>query len=64
MLLGNKKGNGHEFVGNKRGAMTQLGMKGKTMSTLKIKRTTRSRRKGERITFRKIVNKFYYPQSV
>ena len=37
MLLGNKKGNGHEYLGNKKGTAGQFGMKKKNMSTLKPK---------------------------
>ena len=35
MLLGSKKGSGHVILGNKKGPMMRLGMKGKTLSMLK-----------------------------
>ena len=35
MFLGNKRVDGHQIFGNKRGLMVQLGMKEKTMSMLK-----------------------------
>ena len=35
MFLGSKKGSGHVILGNKKGQMMRLGMKGKTLSMLK-----------------------------
>ena len=35
MFLGSKKGSGHVILGNKKGPMMRLGMKGKTLSMLK-----------------------------
>ena len=35
MYLGNKKENGHVMLGNKRGPMMLIGMKGKALSMLK-----------------------------